>query len=175
MGGASERRHPSITNFGNVRIATGDLTGDGLDDVAVAIADAGSLAVVRGRPDGALTAPAAADVYALRAPDGSFIPRPAVSLALGDIDENGSLDVVLGYVSTMLGASTIEVVKNDGHGALSSAASLPSGNPEHVSLAALGGDGDLDRRPTTPAQGPQSVRPAATSTRTARPTSSSAT
>ena len=136
---------PAITDYGNTRIAADDVTGDGRDDIVVGIADAGSVAIVRGRADGVLAGPAAADVYALRPAEGSFIPRPSVSLTTGDVDQNGSPDVMAGFQSVMLGQSSIEVLVNDGHGGFSSGGSLAQPTaPQEVLLTPLGGDTDLD-------------------------------
>jgi hypothetical protein len=134
----------SGTNSGTVQLATGDLTGDGRDDIVVAIADTTSIAVVHGRADGVLNPPAAADVYPVSPPEGLFLPGRPISLALGDIDHDGSLDVAAGVMSQVPGGGTVEVLANDGHGGLSHKQSLRSSNPESVLLTPLGGDSDFD-------------------------------
>src|SRR3954453_4828837 len=62
------------------RLATDEITGDRYDDVVLAT-DNGSVAVVRGRRDGILTAPAASDIYALE--PGAVMPASNVAVTLG--------------------------------------------------------------------------------------------
>src|SRR4051812_34292165 len=86
-----------------------------------------------------------ADSYAVIDPDGSYAPQPTVSLALGHVDGNGSLDIVAAFDenSPTIG-SRVVVLANDGHGAFTQQPSVPVFDPQRVALAPLGGSGDLD-------------------------------
>ena len=146
--GWAEPQHiglPSDTSWADLELTTGDVTGDGDDDIVISIADAGKVLVVDGRDDGVLTSPPAADVYAVNDANDSFAPQEATSVALGDLDGDGSLDVVAAFTNGFSAEpSPIRVLVNDGDGRLSSAASVTAIDPVKVMLVPLGGDDDPD-------------------------------
>ncbi len=127
------------------RLATADLNGDGREDLVVAIPENGQVLVIRGRADGTLTAPAPSDIYTVADPtDPRFAyPPPTAVLALGDVDGNGSTDVVAGFSGSSQ-TVPIAVLANDGHAALTKAATVPVLAPRALLLTRLGGDDDLD-------------------------------
>jgi FG-GAP-like repeat/FG-GAP repeat len=136
---------PSDTGWADVHLATGDLTGDNRDDIVLAISDAGKVALVRGRSDGVLSAPADADVYSVTAGDDSSAPHPTTSIDVGDVNGDGSLDVVAAFKGTMaFTASPVVVMTNNGSGTLTSATSVMLDKPQKVLLVELGGDHDPD-------------------------------
>ena len=136
---------PGSQTWGQGRLAAADLTGDGQDDLVVVIAGGGQVAVLRGRQDGVLTTPSSSDIYNVADPDGSYIPGPGASVDVGDLNGDGSLDVVAAFRPADAGTvGTIVPLVNDGHGALTPAAAVPVADPEQVRLVTLGGDNDPD-------------------------------
>jgi hypothetical protein len=122
--------------WGAGSLAAGDLTGDRRDDIVVSFGGTGRVAVLRGGQDGTLGAPAAGDLHVVGDVDTTFIPTPVAAVELGDIDNNGSLDV-------MSSTSALVPMLNDGDGDL--VAQPPVGGPvADLALARLGGDEDLD-------------------------------
>jgi hypothetical protein len=124
----------------------GDLTGDGRDDLLVAIPEEGQVLLVRGRSDGLLTAPPASDVYQVTArtdPAYTF-PPPVASIDVADVDGNESIDVVAGFDGFDQSVQVVAVLTNDGHGALTKATTVPVAHPRELLLVPLGGDDDPD-------------------------------
>ena len=128
--------------------ATGDLNGDGRDDLLAVFEGSGSLAVFHGAADGRLTAP---DVYPLRAPRGDFEERTA-AVTSGDLDGDGDLDVVAAFghardVRDQIDDSAsgrVIVLENDGHGVLTATGpELPVNAPLDVALVRQADDLDL--------------------------------
>ena len=110
----------------------GDVNADGRLDVVTVNQTAGTVGVLLGDGDGTFTA----------APGSPFSAGSgARSLALGDIDSDGDLDVVTANWS----AGTVSRLLGDGTGAFTSGGTLSAGsNVTVVTLGDLDDDGNLD-------------------------------
>jgi len=129
-------------------LAVDDMTGDGRDDLVVTFAKDASMALLRGRADGVLTAPAAADSYSIGT-SATYWPPTAVNVA--DIDGDDDLDVAaaLGvdadtYIPPNTDENgTVTVFLNDGDGDLTPTGQALSVNaPADLLLVPLAGDND---------------------------------
>ena len=138
---------------GSRGLVAGDLTGDGRDDLVALLATSAKVALIRGRADGTLQAPPAADVQAVGlAPTYAFSERAPVGLA--DLDGDDDLDVVATVPFHQGGATPSEppldahvtILVNDGEGALTAQpTTLPVDNGlEDILLVTLAGDEDPD-------------------------------
>ena len=68
----------------------------------------------------------------------------AEALAAGDVDADGSIDLVVGH-GTVVGGDVVTVLANDGAAQFSSVAAIgAAGDPRAVALVDLDGDADLD-------------------------------
>jgi MYXO-CTERM domain-containing protein len=125
------------------QVALGDVDGDGDIDVVVPAAGGEQLdALFIRQPDGTLANEAAA-----RLPAG--LSSDAGAARLGDIDNDGDLDLFLatGYIND--NAAPARLYRNDGNGVFAEAAgALPTTkngiNPDDIDLADVDGDFDLD-------------------------------
>lgn len=137
-------------------IAIGDLDGDGLPDIAVANLNASTVSLFRnlgeqGMIDGNSFAPAV----------NLSAPATADSIALGDLDGDGKLDMVVGGAS---GPHKISVYRNiASSGNLNTGSFAPavdfatSGWVNYIALADLDGNGKLDIAVDTQSPGALSV------------------
>jgi hypothetical protein len=132
-------------------MAIGELTGDEFEDAVVAMDSSGKLVLIRGRADGELGVPAAADVHQVVDPLIGY-PRPT-AVGVEDVDGDGDLDVAAGFgTSADMGvppntsdSGTVSILTNDGAGALSAAGpTLPVNAPSELHLLMLAGDDDPD-------------------------------
>jgi FG-GAP-like repeat len=140
---------PGVTGYG--AIAVGEITGDAYDDAVATVSTSGKLILLRGRADGTLAVPAAADVIDIVDPLIGY-GRPS-AVGLGDVDGDGDLDVAAGFgTSADEGVppntddtGTITILTNDGHGSLAKAGpTLAVNAPSRILLLALAGDSDPD-------------------------------
>jgi hypothetical protein len=115
-------------------VAVGDFNGDGHLDVAVAnSADSGgtpSVSILLGNGDGTLQP-------AVNLP----IAGKAYSVAVGDFNHDGSLDLAVGHI----GPSSVSIFLGNGDGSFQSPQDQPTpGSPESVAVGDFNGDGHLD-------------------------------
>lgn len=110
-------------------VGVGDFNGDGFADLAVALLDASSLAILIGDGTGNFDPPT---VYpALR----------SATVAVGDFNGDGRSDVAIGNLTT----NAASVVFGDGTGALSGATDYPlSGVPSQIAVGDFDGNGIMD-------------------------------
>ncbi len=118
--------------------ATGDLNGDGLADLVIQGPGTGngtSLAVLFGQPDGTLSSP-------------QYLPIPEApfNLLIGDVDGNGTADLVL-IISDNSSTTSVSVMFGDGHGNFQQPTLLqtfPGAFPFSAYIGDLDGDGKPD-------------------------------
>ena len=118
-------------------IAVGDLNGDGFSDLAVANSASSpsgrSVSVLLGNGAGAFKSPIVYDL-----PVDS--KRPS-SLAIGDLDSDGQLDLVVGNFSS----ANVSVLLGDGQGSFTSVTNIDvPGDPESLIQSVAVGDFDCD-------------------------------
>jgi hypothetical protein len=119
-------------------IVAADINGDGLADVIMpgpGITNSESIAILNGRTDGTLAAPQ----YVL-------VPNTPYALAAGDVDGNGTVDLV-SITSFNAGTSTASILLGDGHGNFQppvTQQTFAGSYPGPAYLADLDGDGKLD-------------------------------
>jgi len=125
----------AVSSLSATRLATGDMNGDGILDVVATDAN-GFIAVRYGNGTGGF--PSAPEVPFL--PGGDTVPPP-VDVAIGDVDRDGDLDMVI----ALQGLGTNVIFLNDGVGTFTdSGQALGSSQTTRIRLADLDADGDLD-------------------------------
>jgi hypothetical protein len=128
-------------------VAVGDFNGDGKLDIVAT--NGSSVSVLLGNGDGTFQP---AQTYGL--PDEGGLVQTPLSLAVGDLNGDGKLDLVvtgttqyLGYGSAPPGANYVNVLLGNGDGTFTDASTVqvPGGAlPEAVALGDFKGDGKLD-------------------------------
>ena len=115
-------------------LALGDFNADGRPDVAVTSHDDRTIRILTNNGSGGFAPSASIFVGGLVRPEG---------VATGDMDGNGSVDVITSTSGT--GFNFVTVILNTG-GVFGAPANYPSGgvNPSAIEAADLDGDGDLD-------------------------------
>lgn len=119
--------------------ASGDLDGNSFDDVAIGTTDPDGVALLFSDGTGLTT---------------EFVPtlQPARSVALGDLNGDGALDLIVGIAPTTFGsAGEVQVHLNDGAGTFSFLAGYPTnGSIFDVKTADFDSDSNLDVIATSP-------------------------
>ncbi|MBS0190823.1 MAG: FG-GAP-like repeat-containing protein [Phycisphaerales bacterium] len=138
---------PSFAASGGAwsRVATGDVTGDGVPDVIVLDAASGKMRVLGNNGTGAFSAL------------GSFALPPPLSanVAVGDVDGDGNADVIVGAGPQGLASGSVRVVRGDGSGGLlDSTAILAPAPVVSVAHSDIDGDGVNDLLFTTTSGSP---------------------
>jgi hypothetical protein len=121
-------------------VALGDLNGDGRLDLVTPRSNSAEASVLLGTGDGGF---AAGVVYPTGVHPSTDDPRICypTSVALGDLDGDGRLDVVVANE----GSGTVSVLLGAGDGAFAAKVDYPAGAvPVSVALGDLNGDGNLD-------------------------------
>jgi hypothetical protein len=131
---------PAFVVGGNITsvIVSADVNGDGLADAIMTgpLTNSESIAIVYGQTDGLLS-------------PSQYIPVPLMpwALAVGDVDGNGTPDLVSVDNESGLSTSTVSILSGDGHGNFQppvTQQTFPGLYPGPAFLADLDGDGKLD-------------------------------
>ncbi|WP_287131373.1 FG-GAP-like repeat-containing protein [Candidatus Cyanaurora vandensis] len=116
-------------------LAPGDLDGDGDLDLATANGNSFNSSVLRNNGTGVFAPP---EPVNLQGPGSDGNPG---SVTLGDLDQDGDLDLIVGEVFTYY----VNVLANNGDGTFNTPQSVTTGyNSEAVAVGDWDGDGDLD-------------------------------
>lgn len=121
-------------------LAVGDLNRDGLDDLVLLQADPPRLVLLHGKPEGGFGEPRAVATHPA--------PRSTPSLALADMDRDGTLDVLCAF-DTRLGkhaavADHVRVFRNELGGLVDETLYEVPYAPRHLAAGDLDGDGAVD-------------------------------
>jgi Ca2+-binding RTX toxin-like protein len=125
---------PVAVGTGPRSVALGDLNGDGNLDIVTADSNSNTVSVLLGDGAGGFAAAAGSPVAV------GLLPS---SVALGDLNGDGSLDVV----TANAGSNNVSVLLGDGNGGFAPAAGSPvaiGSQPSSVALGDLDGNGHLD-------------------------------
>jgi hypothetical protein len=120
-------------------VVAADVNGDGLADVIMpgtSVSSPGSIAILYGQSDGTLSSPQYITV-----------PSTPIALAVGDIDGNGTADLVIITADTGMSTNTVSILFGDGHGNFQppvTQQTFSSLFPGTAYLADLDGDGKPD-------------------------------
>lgn len=111
-------------------MSVGDVTGDGIPDLAIANSDTNTVSILGGKGDG--TFDSSVDI---------MVPEHPRCISLGDLDGDGHSDLVVDLIA----ASQVEVFFGLGGGRWSSPLMAPTDDaPMSCTLADFDGDGTLD-------------------------------
>jgi hypothetical protein len=120
-------------------IVAADINGDGLSDVIVSgwpTAGPGSIAILYGQADGTLSAPQYLS-----------LPMEVGAVAAGDVDGNGTVDLVAVTADPGASTVTVSILSGDGHGNFQPPVvqqTFSATYPASAQLADLDGDGKPD-------------------------------
>jgi hypothetical protein len=121
-------------------VVAADVNGDGLADVIIngdGLVGSEGIAILYGQPDGTLAAPVQIPV-----------PNFPYALAAGDVDGNGTPDLItLTSLNDVNGSTTVSILSGDGHGNFQPPVmqqTIPGIAPVSPYLADLDGDGKPD-------------------------------
>ena len=135
-GGTFGPGDPYFAGYYADKIAVGDLNGDGALDFALTNYYSNSVTVLMNKGDGTFALPA---VYYVGGSYGTS------SIALGDVNGDGKLDIVAGVAYDYSYNGFVATLLNNGDGTFSSSQSLSSGyDTNSVALGDLNGDGRPD-------------------------------
>src|SRR5438034_1180689 len=127
---SAHRDYPS--GYGPASIATGDVNGDRIQDLAVANQLDDTVAVLLGNVDGSFQRP----VSVYLGPNSS-----PCSVGIGDFNRDGRLDLAVANS----GANTVSILPGNGDGTFQPALSLAAGTgPASLAVADFNGDGKSD-------------------------------
>ena len=131
-------------NNGGYGLAVGDFNGDGVPDLVATTPNIGGVSVFLGKGDGSFTP--------VNNPQSGTLPTAyaavpnggGASIAVGDFNKDGKLDVVVG-LSGVGGAASVSVLLGNGDGTLQPEQLFGTADfPSFVAVADLNGDGNPD-------------------------------
>jgi len=135
--GTFEALSPVILTGKPLTMTSGDLNNDGREDIVVSITGQTQVFVYLAVGPGVFAAP---QFFPVQTDNSQGAPE-ALSLALGDVNNDGSPDIVAGNSRT----DTVAVLLNNGTGRFNPPIITNAGNyPRDVHLADTNGDGNLD-------------------------------
>lgn len=132
------------TGNGGWGLAVGDFNNDGIPDLVATTPNIGGISVFLGKGDGSFTPVNNPQTGTLPTAYGAVPFGGATSVAVGDFNKDGKLDVIVG-LSGVNAAASVAVLLGNGDGTLQSETLFETADsPSFVSVADINGDGNLD-------------------------------
>jgi hypothetical protein len=129
---------------GGFGLAVGDFNNDGIPDLVATTPNIGGISVFLGKGDGTFTPVNNPQSGTLPTAYGAVPDGGATSVAVGDFNKDGKLDVIVG-LSGVNGAASVAVLLGNGDGTLQSETLFETADiPSFVTVADINGDGNLD-------------------------------